>query len=163
MIKNDEIIKLIKYNYPIVNILDNYNTLEFSIDKKNLKSVIFFLKYEKKLNFIFLIDITAVHYPNKKNDLMTVYHLYSFLFKKRIRIKCYLSTKNPIIDSITSIFKSANWMERETYDFFGIIFKNHPCLKRILNVDDMVDFPMRKNFALEDSNRSDKEDHFFGR
>jgi NADH-quinone oxidoreductase subunit C len=70
---------------------------------------------------------------------------------------------NPEVDSMTDLFLSSNWQERETYDFYGIEFKNHPDLKRILNMDEMVSFPMRKEFPLEDANRTDKDDRYFGR
>ena len=65
--------------------------------------------------------------------------------------------------SITSLFNCANWMERETFDFYGIIFNGHPNLVRILNMDEMTSFPMRKEFPMEDSGRTDKDDRFFGR
>jgi NADH-quinone oxidoreductase subunit C len=63
----------------------------------------------------------------------------------------------------TKIWPAANWMERETYDFYGILFGDHPNLQRILNVEDMTDFPMRKDFPLEDQTREDKDDSMFGR
>jgi NADH-quinone oxidoreductase subunit C len=75
----------------------------------------------------------------------------------------YLDGENPEVDSMVDLFLSANWQERETYDFYGIIFKNHPDLKRILNMDEMVSFPMRKEFPLEDQGRTDKDDRYFGR
>ena len=67
------------------------------------------------------------------------------------------------MQSVIDLFAGANWMERETWDFYGIIFKGHPQLKRLLNMDEMVSFPMRKEFPLEDSGRTDKDDRFFGR
>ena len=69
----------------------------------------------------------------------------------------------PQVDTIIDLFSCANWMERETWDFYGIVFKGHPQLKRILNMDEMISFPMRKEFPLEDSGRTDKDDRFFGR
>jgi NADH-quinone oxidoreductase subunit C len=74
-----------------------------------------------------------------------------------------LPESNPHIPTVCKLYRSANWQERETYDFFGIIFDGHPNLKRILNVDDMVAFPMRKEYPLEDPNRIDKNDSYFGR
>ena len=70
---------------------------------------------------------------------------------------------NPVVDSVTSLYESANWQERETFDFYGIVFKNHPDLRRILNMDEMLDFPMRKEFKLEDEYRTDKDNRYFGR
>ena len=81
----------------------------------------------------------------------------------RIRVKTYLPINNPEIQSITGLFASANWMERETFDFYGIIFKGHPNLKRILNVEYLDYFPLRKEYPLEDPTREDKDNRFFGR
>jgi NADH-quinone oxidoreductase subunit C len=81
----------------------------------------------------------------------------------RIRVTTFLKGENPEVSSIIDLFTSANWMERETWDFYGINFIGHPQLKRILNMDEMVSFPMRKEFPLEDSGRTDKDDRFFGR
>jgi len=89
--------------------------------------------------------------------------LHSFVNNHRIRIKTATDILNPTILTATTIWPSANWMERETYDFYGILFEGHPNLKRILNMDDMVDFPMRKEFPLEDQTREDKDDSMFGR
>ena len=75
----------------------------------------------------------------------------------------YLSINEPDIDSLTSVYAAANWMERETFDFFGVIFKGHPDLRRILNIDEMDYHPMRKEYRLEDESRTDKVDTFFGR
>jgi NADH-quinone oxidoreductase subunit C len=89
--------------------------------------------------------------------------LHSLTTNTRIRIKVFLSADDVHIPTATSLWEGANWMERETYDFYGVIFDGHPDLRRILNVDDMTVFPMRKEFPLEDPNRIDKKDYFFGR
>ena len=78
-------------------------------------------------------------------------------------MKTFTSVEEPEIDSLTGIFSGANWMERETYDFFGVIFTNHPNLIRILNVEYLDYYPLRKEYPLEDQTRSDKDDRFFGR
>jgi len=80
----------------------------------------------------------------------------------RIRVKTFL-TENPETDTISDLFLCANWMEREAWDFYGIHFKGHPQLKRILNMNEMVSHPMRKEFPMEDGGRTDKDDRFFGR
>jgi NADH-quinone oxidoreductase subunit C len=89
--------------------------------------------------------------------------LHNLLKNKRIRIKTFVTAGNPTIETITDLFASANWMERETYDFYGIIFRGHPNLKRILNVEYMDYYPLRKEYPLEDPTRDDKTDRFFGR
>lgn len=127
--------------------------------------VIRFLKEDPELRFNFLTDVCGVHYPDyPEGELFAVvYHLHNWIDNVRLRIRCYLSGKNPEINSITELFVGANWQERETYDFYGIVFKGHPQLKRILNMDEMVVFPMRKEYPLEDAGRTDKDDRFFGR
>jgi NADH-quinone oxidoreductase subunit C len=89
--------------------------------------------------------------------------MHNWYANKRIKIKAFISGNNPEIKTVSTIFLSANWMEREAYDFYGINFIGHPQLKRILNMDEMVSFPMRKEFPMEDSGRTDKDDRFFGR
>ena len=129
-----------------------------------IREVIQFLKDNQDLNFHFLTDVCGVHFPDndENHQFSVVYHLHNWIENVRIRVKTYL-TENPEVDTISDIFLSANWMERETWDFYGINFKGHPQLKRILNMDEMISFPMRKEFPMEDSGRTDKDDRFFGR
>ncbi|RED25135.1 NADH dehydrogenase subunit C [Flavobacterium cutihirudinis] len=138
-------------------------SIETTADK--ITALILFLKNDADLQFHFLTDLCGVHYPDNEQDrqFAIVYHLHNWIENKRIRIKVYLDGEKPEIKSITNIFLSSNWMERETYDFYGINFIGHPQLKRILNMDEMVSFPMRKEFPMEDSGRTDKDDRFFGR
>ena len=126
-----------------------------------IKQLISFLKDEQ--NFIFLTDLCGIHYPEQEKELGVIYHLHNLVENKRIRLKTFVTKGNPQVDSIVSIFSGANWMERETFDFYGIDFVGHPNLKRILNVDFMDYHPMRKEYPLEDATRSDKDDRFFGR
>ena len=138
-------------------------SLEVEADK--ITAVILFLKNEPELNFHFLTDLCGVHYPDNviERQFAVVYHMHNWIEKKRIKIKTFINGANPEIKTVSNIFLCANWMERETYDFYGIIFKGHPQLKRILNMDEMISFPLRKEFPLEDSGRTDKDDRFFGR
>jgi NADH-quinone oxidoreductase subunit C len=92
-----------------------------------------------------------------------VYHLHNLKENIRLRYSVSTSLENTDVYTATKLFESANWMERETYDFFGINFVGHPNLKRILNVDEMDYFPLRKEFPLEDQTRIDKDDEMFGR
>ncbi|SEW28965.1 NADH-quinone oxidoreductase subunit C [Chitinophaga arvensicola] len=129
----------------------------------NLK-VMQFLFDDEELRFRFLTDITAVHYPERKNEeLAVVYHLHNLQDNIRLRLKVFAPVAQPDVFTATKLYESANWMERETYDFFGINFVGHPNLIRVLNVDEMTYFPMRKEFPLEDSMRIDKDDEMFGR
>ena len=129
----------------------------------NLK-VLNFLFDEEDLAFRFLTDLTAVHYPERDGEeLCVVYHLHYLVDNLRIRFKVYTPVSQPDVYTATGLFSSANWMERETYDFYGVNFVGHPNLKRVLNVDEMDYFPMRKEFPLEDQTRIDKDDEMFGR
>lgn len=133
------------------------------IQKKELKKVIHYLK-ESSLGFIFLTDICGIHYPeNKEKELGVVYHLHNLTENFRLRIKTFLPKDNAEVESITDLFAGANWMERETFDFFGIKFKNHPDLRIILNDPDLGYHPMMKEYQLEDGTRADKDDKMFGR
>jgi NADH-quinone oxidoreductase subunit C len=92
-----------------------------------------------------------------------VYHLHNLTENVRLRLKIYTSIQAPQVFTATRLFSSANWMERETYDFYGVNFTGHPNLKRVLNVDEMDYFPLRKEYPLEDQTRIDKDDEMFGR
>ena len=129
-----------------------------------IHEVIQFLKEDAALNFHFLTDLCGVHFPenDEQHQFSVVYHLHNWVENVRVRVRTFL-TENPEVDTITDLFLTANWMERETWDFYGINFKGHPQLKRILNMDEMVSHPMRKEFPMEDSGRTDKDDRFFGR
>jgi NADH-quinone oxidoreductase subunit C len=140
-----------------------YGLLTFETSKDNIAEVLRFLKEDKELKFNYLTDITGIHYPDQELSIGVIYHLHSLTNNVRVRIKVFLDGVNPLIPTATTLWEGANWMERETYDFFGIIFEGHPNLVRILNVDDMTVFPMRREYPLEDPNRVDKKDYFFGR
>ena len=140
-----------------------YGLLTLETTKDTISELLAFLKNDKQLAFNYLTDITGIHYPEAELALGVIYHLHSLSNNVRIRIKVFLNADTPEIPSATPLWEGANWMERETYDFFGINFTGHPNLLRILNVDDMEVFPMRREFPLEDPNRVDKKDFFFGR
>ena len=141
-----------------------YGMLTFNAPAGDNLEVLQYLYNNESMQFQFLTDLTAIHYPDRTGEeLCVVYHLHNLVANARIRMKCYVSVANPDIHSATSVFSGANWMERETYDFFGVNFQGHPNLTRILNVDEMDYFPMRKEFPLEDQSRIDKDDDMFGR
>ena len=149
----------------VMNFRQEKDIFTFEVAADKITSVILFLKNEESLNFHFLTDVCGIHYPdsNVNEQFAVVYHLHNWIENKRVRIKSFINGETPEIKSISNIFLSANWMERETYDFYGINFIGHPQLKRILNMDEMISFPMRKEFPMEDSGRTDKDDRFFGR
>ena len=136
----------------------------FEINPEVNTAAILFLKNDPELRFHFLTDLCAIHYPDNTPDrqFAVVYHMLNWYENKSIRIKAFLN-EIPEIKTVSNIFLTANWMEREAYDFYGVNFIGHPQLKRILNMDEMISFPMRKEFPMEDSGRTDKDDRFFGR
>jgi NADH-quinone oxidoreductase subunit C len=141
-----------------------YGMLTFTASKDLNLKVLQFLYDSDDLKFRFLTDLCAVHYPDKKGEeLAIVYHLHNLTDNIRIRFKIYTDINKPDVFSASALYEAANWMERETYDFYGVNFVGHPNLKRILNVDDMEYFPLRKEFPLEDQTRIDKDDEMFGR
>ena len=137
----------------------------FEINANKNTAIILFLKNDPDLRFHFLTDLCGIHYPDNpvEKQFAVVYHMHNWYENKRVRIKAFINGENPEIKTISNIFLSSNWMERETYDFFGVNFIGHPQLKRILNMDEMISFPMRKEFPMEDGGRTDKDDRFFGR
>lgn len=136
----------------------------FTVKRDKIVDVIKFLYDEPEMEFRFLTDLCGVHFPdNKGRELGVIYHLHNMVKNWRIRLRIFFSVDDAVVPTLTTVFSAANWMERETYDFFGIVFKGHPNMRRILNVDDMIGFPMRKEFPLEDQNREDKNDPMFGR
>jgi NADH-quinone oxidoreductase subunit C len=161
---NTELIDLLgeKFGQQLFDVSEPYGLLTFSTTKDKVIDVLSFLKENGRINFNFLTDITAVHYPEKE-QIAVVYHLHSMVSGIRVRVKVFLNEKDPRIASATVLWNGANWMERETYDFFGVKFEGHPDLRRILNMDDLGVHPMLKQYPLEDPNRVDKKDEFFGR
>ncbi|MBK8954788.1 MAG: NADH-quinone oxidoreductase subunit C [Saprospiraceae bacterium] len=143
---------------------DAFGVLNMELPVNQIFGVVLFLYRDEEFGFNFLTDICGVHYPQLKGrELCVVYHLQSMQRRCRLRIKVYVPLEKPEIPTLCGIYGSANWMERETYDFYGIQFVGHPNLRRILNMDEMTEFPMRKEFPLEDPNREDKMDYQFGR
>ena len=141
-----------------------YGMLTFTAPKDYNLKVLQYLFDDEELRFRFLTDLQAVHYPeNKGAELAVVYHLHNLVDNVRIRFKVYTDISQPDVFSATALYKTANFMERETYDFFGVNFKGHPNLIRILNVEEMDYFPLRKEYPLEDQTRIDKDDEMFGR
>jgi NADH-quinone oxidoreductase subunit C len=106
-------------------------------------------KYLKEQGYNFLSDLTGIDLGVERNPrFQVVYHLYSLSTHKRLRLKVNLPAEYPTTESVTSIWKTANWFEREAYDLFGITFKNHPDLTRILLPDPFEGYPLRKDYPL---------------
>ena len=153
-----------KFGDQVSGFEEPYGLLTFEAPRDQNLKVLQFLFDDDELKFRFLTDLTAVHYPGQDGrELAVVYHLHNLVDNIRIRFKIFAPISQPDVFTATKLFSSANWMERETYDFFGVRFVGHPNLKRILNVDEMDYFPMRKEYPMEDQVRTDKDDAMFGR
>ncbi|MCO5946216.1 NADH-quinone oxidoreductase subunit C [Mucilaginibacter flavidus] len=162
---NEELLNKLNAEFPeqLTVVGEPFGLLTLETGKDNIIAILSYLKNDAALQFIYLTDITAIHYPEQEKQIGVIYHLHSLVNNVRIRLKVFMTDGDVHMPTATELWNGANWMERETYDFFGVIFDGHPDLRRILNVDDMTAFPMRKEFPLEDPNRVDKKDYFFGR
>ena len=162
---NEFVLEAINREFPdaVIASSEPFGFLTIEVKKEELKKIIHHLK-ESSLRFIFLTDICGIHYPeDKEKKLGIIYHLHNLEDNIRIRIKSFFSRENAEVDTITDLYSGANWMERETFDFYGIKFKGHPDLRVIVNSEDLGYHPLLKEYALEDGTRTDKDDTMFGR
>lgn len=167
MLNNDLVLARIEQKMPgVVRSTDSGldGILNIHIDRDRLTDLLQLLRDDEMLRFNFLTSLCGMHHPDQKGaELGVVYHLHNWLDNLRVRVKIDFPLEDPYVPTATGLWLTANWMERQEYDFFGIVFTGHPDLRRILNVDEMEVFPLRKEFALEDGTRTDKDDRFFGR
>jgi NADH-quinone oxidoreductase subunit C len=151
-----------KFEGDILSVESPYNFLTINLKQDNIIEIIRYLYNHPEAKFQYLTTLCGIHYPELK-QIAVMYQLHSLVNNWRIRLRIFLPEENPVTPTLTPVFAGANWMERETYDFFGVKFTGHPDLRRILNVEDMIIFPMRKEYPLEDQTREDKKDFMFGR
>ena len=145
-----------KYPDAILDVSDARGELTIIVRKDVIHELMAFLKNDSELAYNLLADVTAVDYSLMEDTLMkydytrfmVIYHLLSTTRKERLRVKVPVHEKELSIPSMTAIWKVANWLERETYDMFGITFENHPDLRRILMPDDYEGHPLRKDYPL---------------
>lgn len=148
----------------IFGIVENYGLLNVTTTTGTIVPILHYLYQHPTFKFQFLTDLGGIHFPEAKGqELGVIYHLHSLENNVRLVIKLYVPIEAPIVPTITGLYAAANWMEREAFDFYGLIFAGHPNLTRILNVDEMDYHPMRKEYPLEDATREDKIDELFGR
>jgi NADH-quinone oxidoreductase subunit C len=163
---NEEIVAKLKSQFgdDLESAYESYDMLTLVVSKDRILEILGFLRDDEELQYNFLTDLCGIHYPfNKGRELGIIYHLHNFFANRRLRVETFFNSEEPVIASATPLWASANWMERETFDFFGILFEGHPDLRRILNMDEMDYFPMLKQYPLEDGTREDKNDKMFGR
>ena len=137
----------------------SHSQIYINIDSEDIVDVILFLKNNEKTKFRQLIDITAVDYPQNEKRFKIVYLFLSHEYNSRLILECYIN-EDEIVPTITNIYPAANWMEREVFDMYGIKFKNHPDLRRILTDYGFKGHPLRKDFPLTGFNEvrySEKE------
>lgn len=162
---NEFVLEAITREFPesVISSSEPYGMLTIEVKKEDIKKIIHYLK-DSTLEINFLTDICGIHYPEfSEKEIGVVYHLHNMMANFRLRLKIFMSRENIEVDSLTDLYAGANWMERETYDFYGIKFKGHPDLRPILNMEDLGYHPMLKEYRLEDGTRTDKDDNMFGR
>ncbi|MDI6780626.1 MAG: NADH-quinone oxidoreductase subunit C [bacterium] len=143
-----EIIEAVKAKFTdVIESVDDTKDLTIRVKKENILEICRFLACAPDLGFDYLSDICGVDYSARQPRFDVVYHIYSVNKKHRLRIKA-AAGENESIDSVESVWKAANWYEREVYDMFGIVFDNHPDLRRILLPDDWKGHPLRKDYPL---------------
>lgn len=142
----------------------DYDFPVFVLAKPLTNDVLAFLKNDASMGFTFLTTMCGIHFPdNAGEEFALMYQLHNMQQNNRIRLKTFMGEKDLEMPTATNLWPAANWMEREAFDFYGFRFKGHPDLRRILNMDEMDYHPLRKEYALEDAGRDDKQDKYFGR
>ncbi|ADQ81885.1 NADH-quinone oxidoreductase subunit C [Riemerella anatipestifer] len=162
---NEFVLEAINREFPeaVLSVSEPHGLLTLEVKKEEVKKLIHHLK-DSSLEIGFLTDICGIHYPqDKAKELGVIYHLHNMKTNFRVRLKVFMPIEEAEVDTISDLYSGANWMERETFDFYGIRFKGHPDLRIILNDPDMGYHPMLKQYRLEDGTREDKDDKMFGR
>ena len=144
------ILQKLKEKFPQVNFDETVyrGELTITLPKQNIVEVCSFIKTDPDLEFVYCEDITAVDWAKRTNRFTVVYHIFSIKNNFRICLKADVDEKDCNIDSVSSVWKAANWQERETYDMYGIKFNNHPDLRRMYMPEDFEYHPLRKDFPL---------------
>ena len=137
----------IKKNCKPIEISDDFNQLQIYISADQILDVVDFIKNDEACEFRQITDIAGVDFPDRQKRFDVIYHFLSFKHNSRLRIKIIIG-EDESIPSITSIFPAANWFEREAFDMYGIQFKDHPDLRRILTDYGFEGYPLRKDFPL---------------
>lgn len=145
----DEVASRLREKFPdaITNISSFGDELAVTIKKESILALSRFLKDE--FSFDFLVDVCGVDYLGREPRFEVVYHLLSIRSRSRLRLKVPVPGESSTLDSVCSVWKAANWFEREVFDMYGISFNGHPDLRRILNTEDVGGYPLRKDFPLK--------------
>jgi len=154
-----EAAELIKNAFPseVVSITESHGQVCITMNKERVRDIMQYVHDEPELSFHFLVDLCGVDYMDKKDPRFeVVYHLYSMQHGMRLRLKAPVPEGDLAIDSVVDVWAGADWRERECFDMFGIMFKGHPDLRRLLMPDDWEGYPLRKDYPLK-SDLGDKE------
>ena len=151
------------FNEAILSTNSDSDMFTIEVSKEALHDVLRFLKEDAYFNFHYLTTLCGLHYPDQEKPFGLMIQLHNLPENTRIRLKSFTNDQEPTFKTMTDLWPAANWMEREAYDFFGFRFSGHPDLRRILNMDSLEGWPLRKEYPLEDPFRKDKDDKMFGR
>lgn len=143
-----ELMNILRNSGYNIDVFEGIDCVTCLVKKEDLYDFMKFLKTDEKLKFNMIVDVTAVDYPEDRPRFEIVYHVYSIDNNIRLRIKSKVA-ENDSLESVTSLWKGAEWLEREVFDMFGITFNNHPDLRRILMNEDFKYYPLRKDFPLQ--------------
>jgi NADH-quinone oxidoreductase subunit C len=146
----DQVVIKLKEKFPKYNFetAEFRNELTVKLDKKNIIKVCQFLKEDEDLQFKLCEDVTAIDWARRKDRFTIVYHIFSLKHNFRLRLKADVDDSDCSIDTVSSVWKSANWAEREVYDMYGIKFNGHPDLRRMYMPEEFEYYPLRKDFPL---------------
>lgn len=131
----------------IIETTEHFGELTFVVDKGTIVDMVKYLRDEKSLSYVHLSDITATDWPRRQKRFEVIYHLYSYDLREYVRVKAIVGNGESV-PSLYSEWDTADWLEREVFDMFGILFEGHPDLRRILMWDDFEGHPLRKDFPL---------------
>jgi NADH-quinone oxidoreductase subunit C len=146
----NNLLEKLKIKFPEIHFETSEFRNEFTIsfEKRYITEVCQFIKNDSEFSFSLCEDITAIDWARGKKRFSIIYFLYSIKNNFRIKIKCDVENSDCVIDSVSTIWKSADWAEREVYDMYGVVFKNHPDLRRMYMPEDFEYYPLRKEFPL---------------
>jgi NADH-quinone oxidoreductase subunit C len=149
--KDEAVLALLRESFPedILEISMPQGDATVSLRPDSLQRVMEFLKNDSRANYEVLLDVTAVDYQRRKPRYEVVYHLLSLATQHRLRIAVGVEEDNPTVDTLTGLWGSADWLEREVWDMFGIRFSGHPNLKRILLYEEFEGHPLRKDYPIQ--------------
>lgn len=137
-----------KFGAALEEVSDFRDDICLTIKSDQIVSLGKFLKEDPDLQFVMCKDITAIDWATRKKRFTAVYHIYSFKLNYTLRIKANIDDNPPAIESVTSVWRSADWYERETFDMYGIKFINHPDLRRMYMPEGFEHYPLRKDFPV---------------